>query len=727
MNVFFRFLPLAALLLTACGGGNTSTDTSGCLVENDCPRGQSCLVGQCRVVVCSPNELRCSGNNLEACDPTGQRYELRAICPSGCDEESASCRMPVCAAYASRCYEGNVERCLANGEGWTMEQSCGDLGCEAGSCVSPTSPVCEAEATRCIGDNVERCNDQQDGWIHAASCLFGCAGGECALSACDAGSSRCEGSDLLACSSDRRSWEYRRTCDFGCDDGQCLPACGAGAQRCDGDQLQRCTDGNFRAAEECAFGCSEGACQEAVCERGARQCVGDDLEVCASNQRGWLFMRTCEAGCNADTPRCNAAPQEGQECQAGQTRCRGDQVERCSDQGAWSFAEQCGAVCLAGACTACVPGAEICTENQPQRCSLDGSGFVNVGDACEEACMDGSCTHCNPGTRRCQGDNIELCRRDGQAFEQLAACLTRCDEGACTLCSPGAIRCNGQTVQRCDAEGGAWEDAQVCNGQCRDGACQGEAVCIPDERRCVGQERQICAPGGAAWLIRESCMNECVEGACDGPACLPFSLQLVRDRLPADGNSSTVASSGLILDNRGSVVPDGSLFTVQAEGAVITAIDVDDQVPGIQVRSLNGKLDFSVRAPLQEEGQPVPNPITVQAHHAVATRCAGEANLAFEAAGETTYLGIDFTQTDQRDPAGSDVNYDGDFGRVLSGASDFGDGSDGDLNVTGTVNINSHAQPGRARADAINYQVTAFREAGVTKKGAALKRYCPGR
>ena len=198
------------------------------LVENDCPRGQSCLVGQCRVVVCSPNELRCSGNNLEACDPTGQRYELRAICPSGCDEESASCRMPVCAAYASRCYEGNVERCLANGEGWTMEQSCGDLGCEAGSCVSPTSPVCEAEATRCIGDNVERCNDQQDGWIHAASCLFGCAGGECALSACDAGSSRCEGSDLLACSSDRRSWEYRRTCDFGCDDGQCLPACGAG-------------------------------------------------------------------------------------------------------------------------------------------------------------------------------------------------------------------------------------------------------------------------------------------------------------------------------------------------------------------------------------------------------------------------------------------------------------------------------------------------------------------
>ena len=27
-------------------------------------------------------------------------------------------------------------------------------------------------------------------------------------------------------------------------------------------------------------------------------------------------------------------------------------------------------------------------------------------------------------------------------------------------------------------------------------------------------------------------------------------------------------------------------------------------------------------------------------------------------------------------------------------SSDFGDGSDGDLNVTGTVNINSHAQPG---------------------------------
>ena len=244
----------------------------------------------------------------------------------------------------------------------------------------------------------------------------------------------------------------------------------------------------------------------------------------------------------------------------------------------------------------------------------------------------------------------------------------------------------------------------------------GRGGCVEGEVRCNGQDREACGPGGAAWLVRESCMEQCQDGTCNGAACLPIELAATPAQLPADSISSSLISSGLILSNDGTPVPDGSLFTLSTDGGVLLAQDGDPNTPGVQVRSLNGRIDFAVRAPSLENGE-IPDPITVRAEHPVAERCAGTVRITFTGPGNTFHTAIDFTATEGNDPEVTNALWDTALGRVDPFPSDFGAGEDGDITVDGSYNINSDAQPGRLFPDAVNFIVEGLGEASATVRG----------
>jgi hypothetical protein len=176
-------------------------------------------------------------------------------------------------------------------------------------------------------------------------------------------------------------------------------------------------------------------------------------------------------------------------------------------------------------------------------------------------------------------------------------------------------------------------------------------------------------------------------------------------------------SSGLILSHNGTPVPDGSLFTVSTTGGTLLAQDGDPNTPGVQVRSLNGRIDFAVQAPALEENNQVPQPITARAAHPLADRCAGTAQITFVAPSTAHFTGLDFTSGAANDAETTNALWDTALGRVDPFPSDFGAGEDGDLTVDGTYNINTNSQPGRLFPDAVNFIVTEVGSAQVVVRG----------
>jgi hypothetical protein len=78
---------------------------------------------------------------------------------------------------------------------------------------------------------------------------------------------------------------------------------------------------------------------------------------------------------------------------------------------------------------------------------------------------------------------------------------------------------------------------------------------------------------------------------------LPFGdIELVaaQDTLAADGVASTVVTTTPMLNNDGSVVVDGALFTVNTTNGSISEADLDVEMPGIQVASLGGVVNFEL-------------------------------------------------------------------------------------------------------------------------------------
>lgn len=77
------------------------------------------------------------------------------------------------------------------------------------------------------------------------------------------------------------------------------------------------------------------------------------------------------------------------------------------------------------------------------------------------------------------------------------------------------------------------------------------------------------------------------------------------DSLPANGMDTVVVRGGPIYNNNGTLVPDGTLITVSTSAGTILTPDADTLIPGVQVLTAGGYIEFKIRAPNRAAISPV--------------------------------------------------------------------------------------------------------------------------
>ena len=75
-----------------------------------------------------------------------------------------------------------------------------------------------------------------------------------------------------------------------------------------------------------------------------------------------------------------------------------------------------------------------------------------------------------------------------------------------------------------------------------------------------------------------------------------FGMTAEPDTLGADGMSTSTVTSDVIYNNSGTVVEDGTLFTIATTGGEVLASDADPGTDGIQVAASDGRISFDIRA-----------------------------------------------------------------------------------------------------------------------------------
>ncbi len=75
-----------------------------------------------------------------------------------------------------------------------------------------------------------------------------------------------------------------------------------------------------------------------------------------------------------------------------------------------------------------------------------------------------------------------------------------------------------------------------------------------------------------------------------------YILNADPDSLAADGSSTATVTSEVMLNNDGTTIQDGELFTVQSDRDLIITSDADPQIAGIQVAVSAGTIQFTVQA-----------------------------------------------------------------------------------------------------------------------------------
>lgn len=241
---------------------------------------------------------------------------------------------------------------------------------------------------------------------------------------------------------------------------------------------------------------------------------------------------------------------------------------------------------------------------------LDGHRPPGAPCSSSEACLAGKCvaTVCTAGQTRCLDAVTQgVCDASGTAFTPAPCPANRvCAGGSCqpVICAPGSATCtNATTVAVCNGVGTATTSVNCADSGrvCLGGACvtsgSGAIICVPGTFQRAGSEVQQCRPDGTAWAYVQSCTTTCSRGACASTACAPFGLSLAHAQLPADNSSTALVVSDVIQDIDGVVVPDGTLFTVAAGNNTggIVSNDADPGSSGVQVASVNGKIDFTVK------------------------------------------------------------------------------------------------------------------------------------
>ena len=183
-------------------------------------------------------------------------------------------------------------------------------------------------------------------------------------------------------------------------------------------------------------------------------------------------------------------------CTPGESRCAGNYVATCDEDGlAWTY-DFCGDTqyCKAGAmgsgcemrqCTELGQGSCI-DDATLVECNLNGSATETVTCPTGTVCPSGGglcvSAECSDGETRCGFRAVLSCAQGvWEATSCAATELCAVDAGAAVCverqCAPQQAWCEGQTSHICNLDGSA-VDSSVCNGGqiCMDGHCQ-SAVC----------------------------------------------------------------------------------------------------------------------------------------------------------------------------------------------------------------------------------------------------------
>jgi len=716
-----------------------------------------CEADECKAVVCTAGTRRCEGDALTACLPNGSGYAFVQFCSDACRDGACQPPPQACTPLANRCNGLALETCLPEGQGWSFVQFCA-TGCAEGACVQPP-PACDVDETRCNGRAVELCTPDRKGFGFLRFCDFACEEGACtdAPEVCEPRSTRCNGRAVEACTPDGGGFAFVQYCATECVDGACAPAlCRPFATRCASatsietcsaeglaweasacgedracelgecvpvtcePEARRCANGAvetcnslgtaWRSSDDCAHGCLDGQCLEAACVAGARRCNDRAVEACLPDGTGHVFLQFCATNCLDGA--CTTAV-----CRPGDMTC-GDAttLRTCNGDGtAWvdSACEE-GRACDRGECrpTLCAPEAARCAGRVRETCNALGTEW-NAAETCQFSCEDGVCAEaaCGAGTRRCNGAAVEACRPDGTGYAFVEFCNTSCVAGACAvpICVPLGRRCSGNVVQVCNGTGAAWVNVETCSNACTEGFCVASVQqCSPGSRRCNGREAQVCAVDGLSWVASETCTGTCNGGACSGGGCRSFSVTSTPATIPADGVSTVLVSTGLVADVAGVPVPDGVLLTVAVTGGAVASVDADPVASGSQVRVLEGRARFSVRAPSAAGS------VSVSVSYRDSTTCAGTTTISAVAPTGRMVFAEDFSGTARRDPVATTADWDAARQRVLSlpfepalGVN-TGTGRDGDLSVSSgqTFNLQTSTRPGLTGPDVAVHTVT---------------------
>lgn len=670
-----RPLACACIALFACARAELGATPAGgpCARNADCLEGLVCFQGKCAApsAACVAGEVRCAGMDVQTCAEGG--WTVTATCTAGCS--NGACVAPACATGERKCDPDGYTllACDGAGLGWSAVAFC-NARCDAAK-KTCAQPVCAPFGTRCNDSTVETCRADASGYDAdpAGPCPLGCTGGACVKPGpCVNGTKRCNGSVVESC--DAGAWRFQELCAAACLGSGSCSVCIPGLTRCSGTAVERCkADGSaFDTVTTCTTACVSGACS--ACKPGSRQCSGsgDGIDVCLADGSAYVFFVYCSFGCDVASAACKTPT-----CAPLSTRCKdAATLETCQGNGQGYVATACGAgsACDASACrpVICTAGDKRCLDLATLgTCNAAGTGFTAAACGANEACVAGACKPitCAPGSTTCAtSTSVDLCNATGT--------------GTVAIACP-----SGQT--------------------CSNGVCVGAAgVCVHGQRRCVGVDVEECNPSGTVWVYVQTCTSSCFAGKCAGAACTPFTLTATPSTLPADGNSRTLATSGLIADELAVPVPDGTMFTVAATAGTVAAQDADSGRPGIQVRSSAGRIDFAVTAATTAGAT-----ADLTAELAGGSKCSARTTVSFAPAGTTVSVADDLTGATLIDGAKTSAFHNLRQARAeYATGVELGTGEDGDLYVPTSTqyNLSSNAHPGRVFPDAVAFPVTAI-------------------
>jgi hypothetical protein len=654
-----RVSVVAALLaLAACSKSSPTPGGLGdpCITNGDCATGFLCSGGVCVLPAnlggCEAGRLRCNGDDVEKCDPTGETWAVTATCATGCI--SGACAPQSCTPNAFTCAGNALEQCTPAGTGFAFLQSC-PAGCDAanGKCKAP---ICTPFQSTCSSDGlaVKTC-DSTGAAQTTTPCATNaeCLDGRCVTHVCTPGARRCELDAAEQCSPDGTAWILVSICPSHCDKdmdagtayGQCeSPICTPFALSCSADNTAVLTCDSFGAAEVstmCGAGqiCDTGRCQTKVCTPGATRCASGNAgtEICNALGDGWTAGAACPYSCgtSAGGGACLVAA-----CAVGDTVCSGAALEQClPSRTGFAFETFCSTGCTTNTATSASCAALVCT----------------------------------PLTRICAADakSVQTCNQLGTAYQQTDVCPQGCSAGQCVTtsagCTVGDLRCNGLDTQACSAVTGA--------------------------------------PGVTQWSLTGTCLNGCSSGAClPGGSCVSLSLEVgapVGDAgvpiAAADGISTVLIYSDPILGTDGAPIADGKLFTVTAtlpNGSATAQLpirtpDADPATPGTQIATSGGRIRFAVPTTSVASSATV----TISARLEQGGSCAGTATYTMSTdpavLGASVLLAEDFSSTAFRDSVNTSANWSTTQQELIGAWPDpIGNGGDGNFTVATNTTVN---------------------------------------